>query len=212
LSSKYNGVSEKKFVLSVKCLKDFKSNNLDIYRTIQEDLERARITSGEDLALSINNLPAYQKVIMNAANEELDVRKIISRLCVAIETRFSQVFDEIQEDSRSINPSLDRVLIEYTNVLGGILDKYHKFTESPGEINITNNITLQAVDQHIAVFHDVMKDVLAQMDLDTSLYFMEVFNEKMGALKANSTNITSSSDRLSEAKVLNETINKKLNE
>jgi hypothetical protein len=68
------------------------------------------------------------------------------------------------------------------------------------------------VDQHISVFHDVIKEVLSQMDLETSLYFMEVFNEKMNKLKVPDKDFPNTEVRLAEAKLLNETINKKINE
>jgi hypothetical protein len=77
---------------------------------------------------------------------------------------------------------------------------------------VQHNVTLQVVDQHISVFHDVIRDVLSKMDLETSLYFMDVFNERMNKLKAPDKEVgTSSEVRLAEAKLLNETINKKIN-
>jgi len=51
------------------------------------------------------------------------------------------------------------------------------------------------------------------MDLETSLYFMEEKKEKMAKLKVpEKESGTSSEIRLAEAKLLNETINKKINE
>jgi hypothetical protein len=61
--------------------------------------------------------------------EGIDIRRIVKNLCIAVETRLSQVFDEIQEDPRNINTKIDRLLIEYAEVLGNILEKYYKFTE-----------------------------------------------------------------------------------
>lgn len=50
------------------------------------------------------------------------------------------------------------------------------------------------------------------MDLETSLYFMEVFHDEMHKLKQPEKAIPLSSDiRLAEAKLLNETINNKIN-
>ncbi len=217
LESKYTNVSESKFVLSEKAIKNFRDEYLDIYSMIQQDLSKTRsaISKGtvEEVQLSVKNLPAYKDIMVQTANEELDIRQIVKRLCTAIEIRFGQVFDEIQEDPRNINTRVDRMLKEYAETLGGILEKYHKFTESPADIVVQHNVTLQVVDQHISVFHDVIKEVLSQMDLETSLYFMEVFNQKMSKLKApEQDNYVSSDIRLAEAKLLNETINKKINE
>jgi hypothetical protein len=78
---------------------------------------------------------------------------------------------------------------------------------------INNNVTLQVVDQHITVFHDVIKDILSNMDLDTSLYFMEVFNEKMSKLKeTNAKDLLNTDAKRVEARLLKDTINPKINE
>jgi hypothetical protein len=221
LKSKYTLPSEKKFIISVNALKKFSEDYLDIYNVIQEDLAKTRQSlstqSEEQLQLTLQNSPGYKNLLIKSAEQELDIRKTIKNLCVAIETRLAQVFDEIQanyqDDPRNINMKVDRLLIEYTQVFGDILDKYYKFTEGPtvGQVSVQNNITLQVMDEHISVFHDVIKEVLSNMDLETSLYFMEVFNEKMQKLKMPDKTITPSDVRLAEAQVLNETITNKLN-
>jgi hypothetical protein len=133
-------------------------------------------------------------------------------MCVAVETRLAQVFDTIQEDPRNINTRIDRVLIEYCEVLGGLLEKYYKFTESPADLTVQHNVTLQVVDQHISVFHDVIREILSQMDLESSMLFMELFTEKMAKLKQPNPEQGPNTDmKLAETKLLNQTINKKLN-
>ena len=217
LKAKYTNVSESKFVIAEKSIKAFQDNYLDIYNLIQEDISKSKqaITTSteEQLSLSVQNNSTYKSKMLELAGKEIDVRKIISNLCVAIETRLAQVFDEIQEDPRNINTRVDRLLIEYADTLGNILEKYYKFTESPADQIIQHNVTLQVVDQHISIFNDVIKDVLSQMDLETSLYFMEVFNQKMEKLKSPDKDATLNTDmKLAEAKLLNETINKRINE
>ena len=187
LKNKYTNVSESKFVISEKNIKSFKDNYLDIYHLIQQDVYKTKQAvngnAQDQLILAVQNNSAYKSKMLELADKEIDVRKIISNLCVAIENRLAQVFDQIQEDPQNINTKIDRLLIDYTEVLGNILEKYYKFTEAPSQI-VQHNVTLQVVDQHISVFHDVIKDVLSQMDLETSLYFMEVFNQKMEKLKS----------------------------
>ncbi len=216
LKHKYTNVSETKFVIAEKSIKSFQNNYLDLYSIIQEDIAKTKIavaTNTEDqLELSVQNLPAYKNILLKTANEELDIRQIVKNLCIAVETRLSQVFDEIQENPRDINTKIDRLLIEYAEVLGNILEKYYKFTESPADQVIQHNVTLQVVDQHISVFYDVIKEVLSKMDLETSLYFMEVFTERMSKLKLPEKDaIPTTEVRLAEAKILNETINKRIN-
>jgi hypothetical protein len=216
LAAKYTNVSEVKFVVAEKSIKVFKENYLDVYSMIREDMlktKEALATSTEDqLILSVKDNPTYKKMMVGLAGKEVDIRSMVANLIIAIETRLGQVFDEIQEDPRNINSRIDRVLIEYGELLGGLLEKYYKFTESPADLVIQHNVTLQAVDQHISVFHDVIRDVLSQLDLESSMLFMELFNEKMAKLKPPAPEPAFNTDmKLAEAKILNETINKKLN-
>lgn len=216
LALKYSSPNEKKFVLSEKSIKTFQNNYLDIYEMVQADLAETKqaLAKGntEDIEIAIKNSPKYKEILIETASKELDIRETIKRLTAAIELRLSQVFDYIQENPGDINTRIDRVLIEYVDTLGNILEKYHKFTEVPAVATLNHNITLQAVDQHIMVFHDIIKDILAQMDIDSSLYFMELFNQKMSKLKMPEKNIMSQEAKIAEVKLLNETITSKLEE
>lgn len=217
LQNKYTNVHESKFLISESMIKNFRDNYLDIYNYIQQDIAKSKTAlannAEEKLMLSIKNNPTYKNRMLELAGKELDIRQIITNLCVAIEGRLGQVFDSIQENPKEVNPRIDRVLIEYANTLGDILEKYYKFTEVPATQTVQHNVTLQVVDQHITVFHDVIREVLSQMDLETSLYFMEVFNEKMSKLKqaSDTKELPTTETRLAEAKLLNETISKKIN-
>jgi hypothetical protein len=218
LASKYTNVSESKFVIAEKSVKTFKENYLDVYSLIQEDImktKQAVAASTEDqLELAVKNNSTYRSKMLELAGKEIDVRKMIAHLCVAIETRVAQVFDEIQEDPRNINTKIDRLMIDYAEVLGGILEKYYKFTEGPTEAQfIQNNVTLQFMDQHILVFQEAIREVLSELDLESSMLFMEKLHEKLIKLKAPEKEAMPNTEvRLAEAKILNETINKKLNE
>ena len=215
LASKYTNVSEAKFVIAEKSIKTFKENYLDVYNMIREDIQKTKqslATSTEvELELSVKSNPTYKSKMMELAGKEIDVRKMVAQLCLAIETRLGQVFDEIQEDPRNINSRIDRVLIEYGDLLGGLLEKYYKFTEGPADLIVQHNVTLQAVDQHISVFHEAIREVLSQMDLESSMLFMELYQEKMAKIKPATPETVPNTDmKLAEAKLLNETINKKL--
>lgn len=217
LASKYTNVSEKKFVIAEGPIKTFKDNYLDVYHMIQEDISKTKqavaTSTEQQLELTIKNNPTYKGKMLELAGKELDIREMVRNLCFAIETRLGQVFDEIQEDPRNINTRVDRVLIEYGELLGGLLEKYYKFTENPADVQIQHNVTVQVMDQHISVFHEAIREVLSQMDLESSMLFMELISEKMAKLKAPSPEPVLNTDmKLAEAKLLNETINKKLNE
>lgn len=217
LKEKYSSVKEAKLVISEKNLKEFKDKYLDIYSHIKEDLLKTKQISASDLvigsevSLAIKNNKEYKNKILELAGQEVDLKKMITNMLVAIETRAGQVFDSIQENPDSIKA--DRVLIEWFDTLGNMLEKYNKLVNQAPDQIIQHNITYQVVDQHISVFQEVIRDVLSQMDLETSLYFMEVFNEKMAKLKPGDMQQEKPlpiEQRLAEAKILNETINERL--
>lgn len=215
LSAKYSNVNEAKFIISEKSIKSFKDNYLDIYSLIKEDLAKTKValanSAEDDLNLSISNLPAYKKIVLKTVNEELDIRKIIKQLCFVIEHRLAQVFDEIEENPRDIDPKVDKVLTEYALTLSGILEKYHKFTEAPADHIVQNNVTLNVVDQHSSIFHDIIKNILCEIDVDASLYFVERYNQEMSKVKFLEKDAPVTSEvRLTEAKLLSQTINEKI--
>lgn len=216
LKSKYSTASEAKFVISEKMLKEFQDDYLNIYQIVQKDLHKTKDAlannSTNDLNLSLQG-SAYKDIMLKTANKQLDVREVIAKLCIAIETRFAQVFDEIQSDPGNINTKIDRLLIDYTEVLGNILEKFYKFTEEPSTQTIQHNVTLQVVDQHILVLQEATREVLEEIDLSASMLFMEKFNEKISKLKMPEKGVASNIDmQLAETKLLSETINKKINE
>jgi len=214
LESKYDAVNNKKFIIGESSLKKFQSEYLDIYSLIQEDLAKSKqaLANGTDeqLALSLQNNQAYKAIMVQAANSELDIRKMLQASAVAIETRLGQIYDIIMQDPTSINTRVDRVLIEYIKVFSDLLDKYHKIIEAPQPMSIENNFNIQ-VSEHIMVFYDIIKEILTKLDTQASLYFMDRFQSAMSKIKAPDKEIAPTEVRLAEAKLLSETINQKLN-
>lgn len=211
---KYTNVSESKFVISEKAIKVFKDNYLDLYTYIKEDLLKTKQSSmslNDKAVLSVKGNSNYKNAMIQLANNELDIKKMIVNMVCAIETRAGQVFDSIQEDPD--NMKKDRILIEYFDTLGSTLERYHKLVIAPPENTVTHNVTLTVVDQHISVFQEVIRDILSKIDTETALQFMDSFNEKMSKLKnPTEAGFSPVETRFSEVKLLNESLNKKLNE
>lgn len=219
LASKYTNVSEAKFVISEKSIKSFQDNYLDMYNYMLEDISKTKAAltptgSVEDqLELAVQSNPTYNSKMIEIASENLDVRQMVSRLCAAIEVRFAQVFDEIQSDPRNINTRVDRMLKEYGELLGTLLDRYYKFTEEKSDQIVQHNVAIQIVDQQVSILHNALKEVIAEFDNERSLQFMEKVNDRISKLKMPSSDKDPSyEDRLADAKILSETINKKINE
>jgi uncharacterized protein YaaW (UPF0174 family) len=217
LKAKYTSVSDSKFIISENILKSFQKNYLDFYQDIQQDIAKTKLAVSDgtvdQLELAVKSNPTYEDAMLKLASGELNVELMMGKMALAIETRISQIYDIIQEDPRNINTKTERLWSEYIEKASNLLDKYYKWHENNATTVVQHNVTLQVVDQHISVFHDVIKEVLSQMDLETSLYFLEVFNDKMAKLKMPDPNAVPTTEmKLAEATLLNETINKKINE
>ena len=221
LKAKYTNVNEKSFLISENILKSFQTNYLDFYNDIQQDINKSKTAIANNIAidnieLAVKQNPAYEDAITKLAAGELNVETMMAKMAIAVETRIGQIYDIIQEDPRNINTKTERLWIELVETAGNLLDKYYKWHETQnanGGTFVQNNVSIQVMDQHISVFHNVIKEVLSQMDLETSLYFMEVFNDKMTKLKMPEVGVATTTEmKLVEVKLLNETINKKINE
>lgn len=211
LEAKYTNVGESKFVLSNKTISTFQKDYLDFYSKVKEDASKTKtnLTAEEELRLEVQGSPQYHKSLAQYVNSEIDVKVIVKKLVANMEIRAAQVFDQIQEDPRNVK--MDRTLIEWFNALTVILEKYDTIlTGTPEQINIQNNINIQVVDQHINVVYNVIKEILSKLDYDTSLLFIEMFNDEMKKLKSEEKMIVPVDTRLNEARVLNEVISTKL--
>lgn len=216
LTNKYVNVSETKFVISEKVVKSFQDNYLDIYTVIKEDFAKAKSSlansTEEQLELSIKDNPTYKNLVLQTVGKELDLKQSISQLCVAVETRLAQIYDYIQENPRDVNTRIDRILIEYVDKLGGLLEKAYKIMNNGPDQVVQHNITVQHMDQYVFVIYEAIKLTLEQMDIESSIYFMERFNENINKIQdPNNKVIRPVEERLAEVKALNEAINQKIN-
>lgn len=216
LNLKYQNASEHKFVISTATLKSFQDNYLDVYIAIRDDFANAKTAMAtgatEDLVLSVGNNATYKALVMKTVGQELDLKQAIAGLIAVIELRLGQVFDVIQEDPRNINTRIDRVLIEYCDKLGLLIEKAQKIINGGADTVIQHNVSIQHIDQQTSVFYESIRRVLSKMDLEKSMLFMEAFTEEMGKVKDPMNRPTIPVEtRLAEVKVLNETINQRIN-
>ena len=55
---------------------------------------------------------------------------------------------------------------------------------SPDDISIQNNISIQVLDTHMDAVFGIIREILTKLDYDTSLLFIDMWQEAMGDLKA----------------------------
>jgi hypothetical protein len=211
LSAKFDPISEKHLIISEKNLSIFKDEYLDLYTTIREDLlkTRSNLTVEDQVKMEVHGNRSYHKALEKYIDQEVDIKTMVKKMVSNVEERISQIYDEIQQDTRNFRD--DRILVEYFNTLLSILEKYDNIINgSPDQINIQNNINIQILDEHIGVIYNIIREILAGLDYDTSLQFVERFQSEMQKLKGNTKDIIPFSERLSEVENLQKDINSKL--
>jgi len=215
LDTKYCNPGESKFVLSVSSLKDFKKDYLDIYSKIKEDILKVR-TQGSSADLLLNN-KSYRDKIIKTADMKLDIEEKMIRLIENIEERAAQTFDRMS--NQDIDFKKDSIVISYLNSLGDALSKYYEIKEKQEkkeQLNVTNinntNITVQVLDQQVSIFYDVFKKVLSTLDFETSMKCLDLFNQELSKAKLANTKEFTLEQQIAEVKLLDTTIQKRLNE
>lgn len=184
LKSKYDQPGTKSFVLNVRALTDFKEEYLDLYNTIRNDALQLRASKEEntDPVAFVQNNSIYRQKLEEYLDKEIDLKQMLKNMIVAVEHRVSQIYDIIQKNPANTKP--DYVLIQWLQTLANILEKQETILNGNSDKIIQqNNFNIQIVDQHINVFQKVIRDVLSRLDYDTSMLFIELFNEEIKKIK-----------------------------
>lgn len=209
LEAKYTAVAERKFSLSEKVIQKFKDDFLDFYQVMKGDLGALQKPNiAQELQASIDSNPKYKMVLQKYAETELDLKTIVKQLVSLIEVRLEQVFDTIQDDPRNFKG--DRTLIEYIRLLNESISTSNDILNgSPDQINIQNNINIQMLDKHTDLISTLIRDILQKLDYDTSLVFIDMYNEGLSGLKSEDSPVAIE-DRIKDVQVLSSVIEKKL--
>lgn len=187
LKLKYPGKDQGHLRLAQKLLKEFSESPYltDYYGKFKSDL--AKVSSENDpkvrrgLAESILNNKTYQERVLEIADKELDWNKMLENMIATCMQRFEQVFDTIQNDPTKFKG--DNYLLRYIDSLTSAIERLKKMQLIEDAQSLNQNITAQALEEQTAFLQEVIRDVLAEIDPDTAMLFLEKFNEKMETVK-----------------------------
>lgn len=211
LRERYLPLGEKRLVLSVNTLTEFKEQNLNVYQEMQKDLAKIRSNelSPEEMKLEIQGTSAYKDLLERHASIELDVKNIIKNLALVLEDRVEQMYNLMSAGKAPKNA--EYVIVQLTTTLISAAEKYHIIANGLHEQNITNNtINVQIVESRISVVIEAIRATISKMDYETSLFFISELNKNMQLLKTPIDEFLPSDLRISEVKALEKTINTKL--
>jgi hypothetical protein len=210
LKAKYSG--QKQLIISKKNLQIFRDEYLDIYSTIREDLVKTHFnirTVDEDLQEEIQGNVAYKKKLEEMVDKEIDIKNIVRNLVIKIEFRANEIFELAINDPRNLKN--EKIIIEWFQLLLNTLEKFDLITNgSPEQVTVQNNISIQMVDTHINMLYSVIREILSQLDNETSLIFTELFAKKLAEIQSADQNFVPIERRLEAAYTMEKEVEKKL--
>lgn len=208
LKVKYNDKEQRHLQLSATLLQDFVNKHVDLESQLRNDILAKKTgnlgLTDHKIANSLQNNKTYQERVLELASEEIDLKKLVAELVLTCKARMEQVFDRIQENPS--NQKGDYVLIKYFETLFIAVEKFNKIVNDAPDQVIQHNITIQAIEQHTAIFQEAIRETLALIDAESALLFIEILTDKMRAMKAPIQVVAPVEERTAEAKLLRESI------
>jgi len=209
LKQKYPTKEQKHLHITIKMLTVFvNSEYTNYYDQVAKDVSAVKHGGSIDknIADSLVNNKTYQARINEIAESNLDLKKMMIETITIIRARAEQVFDKIQNHTGNIGKG-DYALIKWFELLFNAFEKYDKHVNNAPDQIIHHNITIQAVEEHTALFQDVIRKTLAQIDPDASMLFMEIFTDELRKMKPPKKDTESTfNDTLADVKLLQETV------
>ncbi len=104
LKIKYQGKDEAHLRLSAASLKEFMDANLDLWSTLNKDIQTVKngTLDTKKISSALKNNKTYQERMIDMADEEIDIKKMMKSIYVMITSRMEQVFDRIQANPENL--------------------------------------------------------------------------------------------------------------
>lgn len=217
LKSKYSTVGESKLVLSERYLKEFKEEYLDLYQKIREDIYKTKFNKAspeEKVALALNGNSAYKNRILELADKKIDLDRMMANLLLNIEDRVADYFD--QTSNMRLNERTSRALVEWVDAMGAAVERLDKIRRQDklelekGSVVNNTQINIQVLDQQMSEVYEVIKEILKEFDMVSSMKFMDLLNSRISSIKENKKEL-SVDQHLAEVKLLSQSVQNKLN-
>lgn len=212
LKIKYPAKDQIHLRLSPTLLKNFVDGNIDLFNQLRNDLSLVKTNSKIDkkISESLLNNKTYKERLNELADQEIDIKRLITQTIMLIRDRVEQIYDIVQDNPQNMKP--DYALIKWFETLLNATEKYHKIYAQPADQIINNNITVNMIEQHTSVLQEAIRDTMLEMDPEISYIFMDKLSKKLAKLEEPNHKIESTEKRMKEIKLLNSSISEELNE
>ena len=197
LKLKYPKPEQSHLRVTQKLLKEFSNSPLtDLYQQVQKD--RSSLAGGGNISSALANHKPYRERLLETVDKEVDYVNLVTNLVIMCSQRVEQVFDIIQENPRSFKG--ENYLIRYLTELTAAAERLEKMRIGSGDQLVQHNVTMEAVAEHSAMLQEVVREVLAEIDPDTSMLFMEKLNDRLSRMSLPPP--VTQNERLKEAQIL----------
>lgn len=203
LKLKYTDKEQGHLRVSSKILQEFVENNLDLYNVLQNDISGVK-QDKKEISDSLKNNKTYQERIVEIADKELDIKRLLIETGHIIRQRVEQVFDKIQENPQNFKP--DYTLIKWLETLLSFTDRYQKIVNEAPDTVVQHNVNIQIVEQHTIMLQDAIRETMAEVDSDMAFSFLEKLNAKMSLLQCPQPQVMSQDKKLLEAQIISSKI------
>ena len=208
LKLRYPNKDQSHLKLSVKLLKDFAESeycNLDnqYIKDIQTVQDGGKLN--KQLAESLMNNKTYKERLLEVADQELDVKKMLTGLIHVCQERTIQLFDLIQSKPESYKP--DYVLLKYFETLLNMVEKFDRIINKSPDLIIQNNLSISTINDYTDILQNCVREILNEMDPNLAMEFLDKYYSKLKALNLPSTPAPlSSAEKLQQVSVLQEKV------
>lgn len=178
--------NRKELKVSVPTLQNFRKENLKLDKKVIQDIRESKSTETRekleaDRITALQETSAYQDKINAIADTHLDVAKKILQLDSIIESRMEYWYNAIK--TGDANPDkADKEMRQYMDRQMLLLQQYKKFVEGMADKTIDYNVNITVLNDQIEMIKNVIKDVLRELDPETSIAFMDKFNKKLNEI------------------------------
>lgn len=182
LKIKFNLKDEAHLRVARTTLTEFVDKYMNQYQALTQLLEDEREGKvNKKIAASLLETKAWRERVLQETEEEINLKRKILDFLHKMEVRAEQIFDRIQEDPRIVKH--DYVMIKYFENLISAIEKADKLINERPDQLIQHNVTIQMVEQHSVAFQEAIRDLLKELDPETSARFMELMIEKMHSME-----------------------------
>jgi len=196
--------------ISSSALDVFRKEKLNINGIVLNDIkatikEQQLVELNTEFDKSIKRNKKYQEKINEVVDMQIDWKKKLLGIMNAIEGRMEQLYDKNQENAGDLR--IDNTLLRYVKEVREMIQEIRKIEGAPDQI-VQHNIAINAIDQHAAIFQEIMKEAIAEVDIQTGSKIMDKIINKFEAFEIKDITLKTNKDlqkiEVIEGKILQE--------